>query len=75
MYLQLGDAETTRETVKDGLKIAEKLYARDTDIADASQIIKANWPSVGTWCQLVSLAAHISVALASRFLPKFLTQK
>jgi hypothetical protein len=56
MYLQLGDAESTREALKDGLKIAEKLYARDTDVADPNQVIKAKWPSANAWRRLVSLA-------------------
>jgi hypothetical protein len=68
MYLQLGDAESTRETVKDGLKVAEKLYARDTDIADPNQVIKAKWPSANAWWRLVSLAARISPAFASQIL-------
>ena len=68
VYLQLGDAESARETVKDGLKIAEKLYARDSDIADPNQVIKAEWPSADAWWRLVSLAAHISPAFASQII-------
>jgi len=68
MYLQLGDAESARETVNDGLKIAEKLYARDRDGADPNQVIKARWPSAIAWRQLVSLAARISPAFASKVL-------
>ncbi len=67
-YLQLGDAESTRETVNDGLKVAEKLYARDADIADPNQVIKARWPSAIAWGRLVTLAARISPCFASRIL-------
>jgi len=68
MFLQLGDAESGRETVKDGLKTAEKLYARDTDIADPNQVIKAKWPSANAWWRLVSLATRISPAFALQVL-------
>jgi len=68
MYLRLGDAESTRETVRDGLKIAEKLYARDADIADPNEVIKAKWPSANAWWRLVGLAARISPAFASQVL-------
>jgi hypothetical protein len=45
MFLRLGDSESARDAVKDGLKIAEKLYARNSDIANPNQIIKEKWPS------------------------------
>jgi hypothetical protein len=75
VFLQLGDSESTRETVKDGLKIAEKLYARDTDITDPNQVIKAKWPSANAWWQLVSLAARISPAFASQVLAEIPDQE
>ena len=68
MFLELGDAESAHEIVKDGLKIAEKLYACDSEIADPNQVIKARWPCANAWWRLVSLAARISPAFASQVL-------
>jgi hypothetical protein len=68
IYIQLGDCESARDAVKDGLKIAEKLYRHDSDVPDINQVIKAKWPSANAWRGLVSLAARISPAFASQVL-------
>ena len=43
-----------------GFKLAEKLYATDTDADDPNQAFKAMWPSTSAWSRFVALATRIS---------------
>ena len=59
-YLKLGNTESARKVVDQGFKLAEKLYATDTDADDPNQAFKAMWPSTSAWGRFVALAARIS---------------
>jgi hypothetical protein len=54
------DAETAQLAIDKGMKIAEKLYARDTDASDPNQAMKIHWPSVGLWRRLAEVGARIA---------------
>lgn len=63
-YLKLGDTDSAKKVVDQGLKVAEELYSTDTDANDPNQAFKAEWPSTSTWARFVALAARISPATA-----------
>jgi hypothetical protein len=48
------------------MKIAEKLYASDTDASEPNLALKAEWPSAGLWRKLVMLATRLSPRLAEQ---------
>lgn len=60
LYLKLGNTDVVKKVVDQGFKLAEKLYAADTDASDPNRAFKAEWPSVSVWHKFVSLAARIS---------------
>ena len=64
----LSIADETEEWSEGASNSLEKLYARDADIADPNEVIKAKWPSANAWWRLVGLAARISPAFASQVL-------
>lgn len=59
-YLKLGNTESAKKVVDQGFKLAEKLYATDTDADDPNQAFKAMWPSTSAWLRFVALATRIS---------------
>ncbi|MGE5206303.1 MAG: hypothetical protein ACM3PW_11860, partial [Chlamydiota bacterium] len=59
-YLKLGDTDSAKKVVEEGFKLAEKLYATDTDADDPNQAFKAMWPSTSAWRRFVALATRIS---------------
>ena len=59
-YFQMGDIASTGKVVDQGFKLAETLYAADTDADDPNQAAKAEWPSTSVWRQFVALATRIS---------------
>jgi tetratricopeptide (TPR) repeat protein len=59
-YLKLGDTDSAKKVVEEGFKLAEKLYATDTDADDPNQAFKALWPSTSAWRRFVALATRIS---------------
>jgi len=59
-YLKLGNTESAKKVVDQGFKLAEKLYATDTDADDPNQAFKAMWPSTSAWRRFVALATRIS---------------
>ncbi|HKU23084.1 MAG TPA: hypothetical protein VJQ50_18880 [Terriglobales bacterium] len=59
-YLKLGNTESARKVVDQGFKLAEKLYATDTDADDPNQAFKAMWPSTSAWGRFIALATRIS---------------
>ncbi len=54
------DAATAQLAVEKGMKVAEKLYARDTDASDPNQAMKIQWPSMGLWRRLAEIEARIA---------------
>jgi len=64
LYLELGDDKGAENSLHDLVEIAEKLYARDSDLNDPNQAFKGMWPSANLWRQCLSLAAKFSPRLA-----------
>jgi len=46
------------------LKVAEKLYAVDTDSSDPNRAFKGDWPSTNAWRKSVRFAEQISPRFA-----------
>ncbi|MBZ5705143.1 MAG: hypothetical protein LAN63_07300 [Acidobacteriia bacterium] len=65
-YLNMGDQERAEKALHEGMKIAEKLYASDTDASEPNLALKAEWLSAGLWRRLVTLATRISPQLAEQ---------
>lgn len=59
-YIRLSDPDRAQKTLKEALKIAEKLYARDTDADDPNKAFKGVWPSTNLWRRIVVAAVGIS---------------
>ena len=59
-YLKLGNTGSAKKVVDQGFKLAERLYATDTDADDPNQAFKAMWPSTSAWRRFVALATRIS---------------
>jgi hypothetical protein len=68
LYYVLRDEQALEKTVKKSLKIAQKLYERDSDPSDPNQALKAKWPSANVWWRSVRMAARISPDYASGIL-------
>jgi hypothetical protein len=63
-YLKLGDEDGARSAIKDQVKIAEKLYAIDSDAGDPNLAFKGAWPSSNAWRNSIQQATKVSPALA-----------
>jgi len=63
-YIEVGDLEEARASVKDLMKLAEKLYARDVDSSDPNLLFKGVWPSTALWRRCVQFGAKISPEFA-----------
>ena len=63
-YIEVGDMEEARSSIKDLMKLADKLYARDVDSSDPNLLFKGLWPSTGLWRRCVQFAAKISPEFA-----------
>ncbi len=59
-YIEVGDMEEARSSIKDLMKLADKLYARDVDSSDPNLVFKGVWPSTALWRRCVQFAAKIS---------------
>jgi hypothetical protein len=66
IYLALDESEKARGPLASAQKVAEVLYARDTDISDPNQVMKAFWPSTHLWWGLIRASAEISPQSAER---------
>ncbi|MGH9510274.1 MAG: hypothetical protein ACRD2M_10070, partial [Terriglobales bacterium] len=64
MYLRMGDKNAARKAVEEGLKLAEKRYANDSDSANPNLAMKAYWHSTDIWRRFIILAAELSPELA-----------
>jgi hypothetical protein len=67
-YLKLGDEDGARGAIKDQVKLAEKLYAIDSDAGDPNLAFKGAWPSANTWRNGIQQAAKVSPAFAEEIL-------
>jgi len=63
-YIEIGDMEEARASVKDLMKLADKLYARDVDSSDPNLLFKGVWPSTALWRRCVQFGAKISPEFA-----------
>jgi hypothetical protein len=66
LYLKLGETESAKRTLQELLKVAEHIYAEDTNADDPNQAFKGQWPSAFLWVASVRLAARISPELAEQ---------
>ena len=67
-YLKLDDEDGARGAIKDQAKLAEKLYAIDSDAGDPNLAFKGAWPSANTWRNCIQQAAKVSPAFAEEIL-------
>ncbi len=63
-YIEVGDMEEARNSIKDLMKLADKLYARDVDSSDPNLLFKGVWPSTALWRRCVQFAAKVSPEFA-----------
>jgi hypothetical protein len=63
-YIKLGDEDGARSAIKDQVKVAEKLYAIDSDAGDPNLAFKGAWPSSNAWRTSIQQATKVSPALA-----------
>jgi hypothetical protein len=67
-YLKLGDEDGARSAIKDQVKVAEKLYAIDSDAGDPNLAFKGAWPSSNAWRNSIQQATKVSPAFAEEIL-------
>ena len=67
-YLKLEDEDGARAAIKDYMKLAEKLYASDTDSSDPNLAFKGAWPSTNAWRTSIQQAGQISPQFAEELL-------
>jgi hypothetical protein len=67
--MEMGDADDAKQSVEAGLKVAGKLYERDSNDDDPNTALKAFWPSTNAYCTMLRQAAQISQAWAISLLP------
>ena len=68
IYLDLGDEDGAKKSLKAMVKAAEKLYAHDTDADDPNKAFKGTWPSADLWRQCIQIAGKISPTLAEEII-------
>ena len=68
IYLDLGDEDGARKSLKAMVKAAEKLYAHDTDADDPNKAFKGTWPSADLWRRCIQIAGKISPNLAEEII-------
>jgi hypothetical protein len=67
-YLKLGDEDRARAAIKDLMKLAEKIYAIDTDSDDPNLAFKGSWPSANAWRNCIAEATKLSPSFAEELL-------
>ncbi|HKD00935.1 MAG TPA: hypothetical protein VKB77_00815 [Terriglobales bacterium] len=67
-YVETGDLEEARNSIKDLMKLADKLYARDVDPSDPNLLFKGFWPATALWRRCVQYAAKVSPEFAEEIL-------
>jgi hypothetical protein len=67
-YLKLGDEDGARGAIKDQMKLAEKLYAIDSDPGDPNLVFKGAWPSANAWRNCIEHATKVSQPFAEELL-------
>jgi hypothetical protein len=64
IYIKLNRIDDAKESIEAGLKVAGKLYEKDSDEDDPNTALKAFWPSSNAYCAMIRQAAGISQAWA-----------
>jgi hypothetical protein len=59
-YMEIGDQESAETSLKEALKVAEKLYAVDTDSDNPNRAFKGAWPSTNQWRHCIQLGTKLS---------------
>ena len=67
-YRMLGDENGARSVIMDQVKLAEKLYAIDSDAGDPNLAFKGAWPSANAWRISIQQATKMSPAFAEEIL-------
>jgi hypothetical protein len=67
-YVEVGDMEEARNSIRDLMKLADKLYARDTDSSDPNLLFKGFWPATALWRRCVEYSAKVSPEFAEEML-------
>lgn len=67
-YLTLKDEDGARSVIEEQVKIAEKLYAIDSDAGDPNLVFKGAWPSTNGWRNCIKQATKFSSAFAEEIL-------
>ena len=60
IYIKLNRINDAKESIEAGLKVAGKLYEKDSDEDDLNTALKAFWPSTNAYCAMVRQAASVS---------------
>lgn len=60
LYLQMGDTDSAKKVIENGMTLAEKAYKEDTNADDPNKALEAYWPSAAAYRSLLRLAAKIS---------------
>ena len=60
IYIKINRIDDAKESVEAGLKVAGKLYEKDSDEDDPNTALKAFWPSTNAYCTMIRQAAGIS---------------
>jgi len=68
LYLRPGDQDAARSSLNELVKIAVKLYSRDSDSDDPNQAFKAMWPSADLWRHCVQVAAKLAPSAAEEII-------
>jgi hypothetical protein len=58
--MEIGNQESAETSLKEALKVAEKLYAVDTDSDNPNRAFKGAWPSTNQWRRCVQLGTKLS---------------
>jgi hypothetical protein len=61
--MEIGDQESAEKAIKEGVQVAEKLYAVDNDSDNPNRAFKGAWPSTNQWRRCVQLATKLSPAM------------
>jgi hypothetical protein len=64
IYIKINRIDDAKQSIEAGLKVAGKLYEKDSDEDDPNTALKAFWPSTNAYCTMVRQAAGISRAWA-----------
>ncbi|MBZ5508572.1 MAG: hypothetical protein LAO78_24195 [Acidobacteriia bacterium] len=64
IYIKINRLDDAKQSIEAGLKVAGKLYEKDSDEDDPNTALKAFWPSTNAYCTMVRQAAGISQAWA-----------